>query len=323
MQHRFDIGTSKTGWPQYTLVIEVEKLTPKSLGALAKYVTNNIHFAFEKDNSMNEDSMWPLAIETADELMISEAVFWAMVSESLPDAKTLVIDYLQTLCRLAERQKYNQLLMSDEYHYMGAFALKPFLDWYFEQDESRTEAAQGIYQCFFDFVKSCDQDMGHFTQEYIEKVIVRLRFFNKNAFVHLFCFQLCNSQFGDKEFRYLYQYLNYRMDKPGFLKEVIDHLTDVDNKYIDDDYRENEDIYLRLCAAIYGNNLEETTDVLDYVSGRINKKLMSTHPRLLVSIQRVRDECDVFRQHQPTSAHFLNSSFHLYDQKNKKWLPLE
>ena len=84
------------------------------------------------------------------------------------------------------------------------------------------------------------------------------------------------------------------------LKEIIDHLTDVDNQDIDEHDREHEGIYLRLCAAIYGNNRKETGEVLDYVSGRINKKLLSIHPKWLVFIQRVRDECDVFRQYQPT-----------------------
>ncbi|MFT4925966.1 MAG: hypothetical protein ACI8WB_002061, partial [Phenylobacterium sp.] len=36
-----------------------------------------------------------------------------------------------------------------------------------------------------------------------------------------------------------------------------------------------------------------------------------------------RSECEAFRAFQTPTDGFYNSSFHLYDQKNKKWLPLK
>ena len=324
LKHRFDIGKSKTGWSQQTLVIEVSQLDFETLQALPVYLINQVEFIYQKNEEIDEECMWPVMIDINGQFTISEKLLWAMVCDTLPNAKELVIQYLQKLCDLAKQSEYDEfLLYSDEYHFMGAFAVIPFLDWYFKQDESNTAAALPVYDSFIQYIRCCDMDTETFQDEYIEKVLNKLAFFNVIKLVELLCFRLCNGQLADKEFRYLYHFLALPPDEPGRLKLVIDCLSDENNTDVASFIRSSEDIYLRLCAAVYGDHHKETEEVMDYVKQSVGKQLKPIHPRLLPYIQKIRSECEASSAFSSDNSGFSNSSFHLYDQKNKKWLPLE
>ena len=321
MKHRFDTGRSKTDYIQQTFVIEINELTQITLEALSKYLISHVHLIFEKHQTIDEDVMWPVAIDINGQLTISEAQLWNLVCDCVPDAQNLVIEYIQKLCNLAKETEYGDLLYSDEYHFMGSFALIAFLDRYFEQSESRTMAALPIYQCFIQFIRHCDLESETFQDEYIEKVLMKLVFVDNDKSIELLCLRLCNGQLAHKEFRYLYHFLGYSTDAAGRLKSVIDRLSKNDSG-IRNSRRNDGSIYLRLCAAIYGDNLEETEEVMDYVREKRGEEFEELQPFQLPEVQRIRSECEAFRVSQPQSDAFYNSSFHLYDLKNKKWLPL-
>jgi hypothetical protein len=322
MKHRFDTGKSKTGYEQQTFVIEVDVLNKTNLKALPEYLIKNIHLVFDANKTVTKDTMWPVTVDIKGQLNISEEILWSMVCDSLPNAKALVIEYIKTLCNLAKQTKYGDLLYNDEYNFAGSFALKPFFNWYLEQEESRAIESLPVYECFIEFIRRCDLGFETFQDDYIEKVLRKLVYVNEDKSVELLCLRLNNGQLADKDFRYLHHFLGYSAKYPGRLKKVIDYLIDSDSDDIRKNYRNSEATYLQLCAAIYGDNLKETQEIMDYVRQKNESTLRAVRPHQINTIQRIRIECEAFRASQPPTEDFLNSSFHVYDQKNKRWLPL-
>jgi hypothetical protein len=323
MKHRFGTGKSTAATQQQAFIIETDELNESTLKALPEYLINHVHLLFEAEKSAKEDTMWPVMVDINGQLNISEEVLWTMVCDTLPNAKTLVLEYIQKLCRLAKDTEYGFLLCNDSRHFIGSYALLPFLTRYLLEAESRTTPALPVYDCFIKFIRCCDLEFETFQDEYIEKVLRKLIFVDEIKSVELLCIRLCNGQLTDKDFRYLYHFLNPLGQRPSKLKLVIDYLTDSNNLETVDDVQDEESIYLRLCAAIYGHNLKETKEVIDYVRHKRGDKLRPCCTYELNEVQRIRSECDAFRALQPERDGYFNSSFHLYDQKNKQWLPLK
>ncbi len=258
----------------------------------------------------------------AGQFDISEQIIWAMVSDTLPNAKELMIQYIQKLCQLAAQTEDRCLFHNDGNHFAGSFALFTFLDRYFEQGECNTPAAAAVYQSFIQYLRHCDMDFEVYEDGYIEKVLNELAFFDGDKFIELFCLRLCTGVCYKKDFHYLFTFLDNFTIEPGYLKRVIDYLINSKSE-IEAYARTNEVTYLKLCAAIYGNNSKETAEVMDYVSRKMGDELVPVDNFDRVEVQRIKDECDMFRGFQPSDEYFIDSSFHLYDLKNKRWLPLE
>ena len=121
----------------------------------------------------------------------------------------------------------------------------------------------------------------------------------------------------------IYSFLDRFTQQTGALKIVIDYLTNSADEQILVDAPDEENLYLSLCAAIYGGHLKETALVMDYVKLKRKKQLEPCCAFAMKEATRIRAECDAFRIFQPNTPNILNSSFHLYDQKNKVWLPLD
>jgi hypothetical protein len=321
MKHIFEHGTSKTGFPQQSFVIEIQTLDFETLKALPVYLIDHCHLIFEEENTTSEDTMWPVKVSIDGQLAISEKIMWEMVCETLPNAKDLIIDYIEKLCHLAKDKPHGELLLHDEYHYCGSFAIISFFDWFLEQDESATVTALPVYNCFTRFIMCCDLDIETFQDEYIEKVLDKLSSINSTQFIELLAIRLSSGQLAGKDFRYLHHFLENPLSQPAHLKELIDYLTDSNNINIDEYYRTKSASYLRLCAAIYGSNDKQTDEILDYANQRLKGKLKPIIPFQLKEIQRIKTECDAFRAFQPVSEKIINSSFHSYDLKSKQWLP--
>jgi hypothetical protein len=320
MKHRFDAGESKTGYHQQTFVIEVDALTAEVVAQLPEYLITNIHQIFEADEKVKTDTMWPVAIDVGGKLFVSEKVMWTQVFETLPNAKDLVTRYVNELCRLAKQTKWGDLLFNDEYHFAGSFALIPFLDRYLVRSKSISREALPVYKCFIEFIRRCDLDVETFQDEYIEKVLVELVCIDNQTAIELLCLRLCNGQLATKDFRYLHLFFGYFIRKPVPLRELIDYVTDSGCPDVSCSCRVNESTYLTFCAAIYGENLKETEEVMDYVRKKVDLRLVRASQ--MRDIQRIRSECEAFRAYQLSQEGFYDTSFHRYDLQEKKWLPL-
>jgi hypothetical protein len=322
MKHRFESGITKMGFPQQAFIIEVDSLDLKTLKALPGYLIKHCDLIFAADQEAEDETMYPIVVSIGSQLEISEQILWAMISDTLPNAKAFLVEYVQKLCQLAAQTEDGCLFYNDGNHFAGSFALFAFLDRYFELDECNSPAATAVYQCFIQYLRYCDLDFEVYQDGYIEKVLSELVFFDDDKFIELLCLRLCSGVCCKKDFRYLFSFLDNFTSKPGYLKRAIDYLIDSENE-TEAYARTNEAIYLKLCAATYGNNNKETDEVMDYVRQKMGDEFICADDFHWVEVQRIRDECDAFRKSQPSSENFINSSFHLYDQKNKQWLSLD